>query len=410
MKRKISMILAIAMVLCLCLSLAACGNSSSSSSSGTESASSGSNTADTGSSSSSDSTVVESQYTDTYTLIFTNHDSSTSVGEAYCETVLQEISDACGGRIEFQFNPGGSLFGGGEAVEAVRSGLADLCWNATSITVGVFPISEYLNVPLQGIETAQAGSKILMEMYETMPEVQAEWDEFYVVELQGNCEAPFSFASKKVETASDFSGLIIRTAGTAQSAYVSALGASVSSMGTSEVYEAMSKGVVQGMTNDWHNIDCFSLYETAKYCMDYAVNTTSCFIIMNKDTYESLDPEAQAAFDSHQNYASDMAGYYWDSMRFITGDKMEELGVEIYTPSDELYAYLHNDELSEQMSQWFIEYMNGFGYDGQAIYDTCTSIAAKYIDEYSGANVYDADNPFYYYDWEGYDAWVAANG
>ncbi len=404
MKRKISMILAIAMVLCLCLSLAACGSSSSSSSSDTGSSSSSGDSASTG------DTASSGEYTDTYTLIFTNHDSSTSVGELYCETVLQEISDACGGRIEFQYNPGGSLFGGGEAVEAVRSGLADLCWNATSITVGVFPISEYLNVPLQGIATAQVGSKILMEMYETMPEVQDEWDEFYVVELQGNCEAPFSFASKKVETASDFSGLSIRTAGTAQSAYVSALGASVSSMGTSEVYEAMSKGVVQGMTNDWHNIDCFSLYETVKYCMDYAVNTTSCFIIMNKDTYNNLDPEAQAAFDSHQNYASDMAGYYWDSMRFVTGDKMEELGVEIYTPSDELYAYMTSDELTEQMVTWFIEYMDGFGYDGQAIYDTCSEIAAKYIDEYSPENVYDADNPFYYTEWEGYDAWVAANG
>lgn len=86
-----------------------------------------------------------------YELIVTNHDSSTSVGQAYVEAVLNQISEESGGRLKFVFNSGGSLFGGGEAVDAVRAGSADICWNATSITVGVFPISEFLNVDRKSV-------------------------------------------------------------------------------------------------------------------------------------------------------------------------------------------------------------------------------------------------------------------
>lgn len=401
-------ILALIMALSVVMALAACGSATSGTNSASTAADASAASTEATAAPTEDNDVAEQEYTQTYTLVFTNHDSTTSVGELYCETVLQEISDACGGRIEFVFNPGGSLFGASEAVEAVRSGLADICWNSTSSTVGVVPISEFLNVPLQGITTAIMGSKIIMEMYETMPEMQAEWDDFYVIELQCCSVGAFSFASKKVETPSDFSGLIIRTAGTVQSAYIKALGASASSMPTSEVYEAMSKGVVQGMTNDWHNVDCFSLYETISYAMDYPINTTSCWLIMNKDTFNSLDPEAQAAFESHRNYASDMAGYYWDSMHFVVGDKMENMGIEIYTPSDELYAYLTSDELKEEMVQWYID-ISDFGYDGQAIYDTCKAIVDKYKDDYSADIIFDSDNPFYYYDWEGYDAWLSQN-
>ncbi|MCC8079196.1 MAG: TRAP transporter substrate-binding protein DctP [Oscillospiraceae bacterium] len=403
MKRKFSAFMSLALVLGLCFSLAACGSQETAANNDNSSAGTTVSTNDTDS-----QTEQESEYTETYELIFTNHDSTTSVGELYCETILQEISDACGGRITYQFNPGGSLFGATEAVEAVRSGLADICWNSASSTIGVFPVSEFLNVPLQGINCAQLGSKVLMDMYETMPEVAAEWEDFYVIELQACGEAPFSFATEKLEDASDFSGLVIRTAGTAQSAYITALGASASSMPTSEVYEAMSKGVVKAMTNDWHNIDCFSLYETISYVMDFPINVTCCWLIMNKDVYNSLDAEVQAAFESYRNYASDMAGYYWDSMRFVAGDKVEAQGAEIYTPSDELYAYLTSDELTEQMKQWYIDYIEGFGYDGEDIYNRCKAIVDSYGDTY--ADVYSADNPFYYSDWMGYEAWLELNG
>lgn len=367
-KRLLALLLALAMM----LSLAACSSSSSSSSDDEDTASE--DTSDDSSSSSDDDTV--------YTLYVTNHDAVTSVGEEYVETVLNEISEASGGRLQFIYYAGGSMFSGGEAVDAVRSGAADICWNATSITVGVFPISEFLNVPLTGITCAQMGSKVLRDMYNEIEECAAEYDDFYVFELQGNCAAPLSTVGSKIESISDFSGLSIRSAGTVQSMYIELLGASPSSMSTSEVYEALEKNVISGMTNDWHNIDCFNLYEVVDYVMDVTLNTTSCFMLMNKDKYESLPEDLQELLDSYNEYASDMAGWYWDCMYTITGEKMEEEGVEVYDPSDEVLEYMQSEENAEAMKEWYIEYLDSYGYDGEAIWDQCMEIVERYADEY----------------------------
>lgn len=318
-----------------------------------------------------------------YELIVTNHDSSTSVGQSYVEALCNQISEESGGRLKFVFNSGGSLFGGGEAVDAVRAGSADICWNATSITVGVFPIAEFLNVPLNGVTCARMGSKVFRDMYKEIPECAAEFDEFYVLQLQGNCAAPLSTTNKMIESPADLQGLSIRAAGTVQSNYISMIGAAPSSMSTSEVYEALQKNVVNGMTNDWHNIDCFSLYEVIKYVMDYTVNTTSCFMLMNKDKYNSLPEDLQKLLDKYNDYASDMAGWYWDSCRFSTAEKMEQYGVEIYEPNDEVRAYLESEEFRQEMADWYIEYLNGKGYDGKAIYDKCMEIVGRYADEYA---------------------------
>lgn len=318
-----------------------------------------------------------------YEFVVTNHDAVTSVGESYVETVLGQIAEESNGRIKFTFNAGGSLFSGPEAVDAVRTGAADLCWNATSITVGVFPVSEFLNVPLNGITCAQMGSKVLRDMYNEIPECKAEYDDFYVFELQGNCAAPLSTVNKKIETPDDLKGLSIRSAGTVQSNYVTMIGAAPSSMPTGDVYEALEKNVVSGMTNDWHNIDCFNLYEVVKYVMDYTINTTSCFILMNKDKYNELPDDLKALFDKYNDYASDMAGWYWDSCRFSTAEKMEELGVEIYQPSAEVRDFLQSENFKNEMVDWYVEYLNGYGLDGQAIYEKCAEIVSRYAAEYA---------------------------
>ena len=130
MKRIIALLLA----LCMVFALAACGGDTS------EADGNEAPAADEGGEAAADDTVYE--------LVVTNHDASTSVGQQYVENVLDQVSEESGGRLKFVYYSGGSLFGAGDAVDAVRNGSADICWNATSISVGVFPIVEFVNIPL----------------------------------------------------------------------------------------------------------------------------------------------------------------------------------------------------------------------------------------------------------------------
>ena len=201
----------------------------------------------------------------TYNLIVVNHDASTSMCELYLETLCNQMSEASGGRLTFTFNPGGSLLGATETIDGVKDGTADICWSCTSFFGSRFPVAEFINLVGNGVTSARMATDVFQEMFEEMPEAQNEFKDWKVIALHSCSYGPISTVKTKIETKDDFKGKQIRTAGTIPSQYLTALGANPISVPTSEVYESVAKGVIDGFTNDWHNIDCFKLYEPIDY-------------------------------------------------------------------------------------------------------------------------------------------------
>ena len=335
-----------------------------------------------------------------YEIVVANHDASTSMCELYIETLCQEMEEASNGRLHFTFNPGGSLLGATETIDGVKDGSADMCWSCTSFFSSRFPVAEFINLTGNGCLSARMATDVFQQMYEEMPELQEEFADWKVIALHSCSYGPVSTVGKKIETKDDFQGLLIRTAGTVASQYIEALGATPMTVPTSDVYESVSKGVIDGFTNDWHNIDCFKLYECIDYCMNLPITYTSCFVLMNQDTYNSLPADLQEIIDTYAgNYAGDMAGYWWDSCNYWVADKMRENGVEVYEPSEELKAWAQSDEVIGSIHEWYINYLDEQGLDGQAIYDQCMAIVAENTAAHEG----DWDAEFNYTDWD-YDA------
>ena len=331
-----------------------------------------------------------------YNLIVVNHDASTSMCEKYIETLCNQMSEASNGRLTFSFNPGGSLLGATETMDGVKSGTADICWSCTSFFGGRFPVSEFINLCANGITSARMATDVYQEMYEEIPELQKELADWKIIALHSCSYGPVSTVGKKIEKPEDFKGLQIRTAGTVAAKYIEALGGTPVTVPTSDVYEGVSKGVFDGFTNDWHNIDCFKLYEPIDYCLNLPISFTSCFVMMNKDTYNKLPDDLKAVVDQYAgNYAGDMAGYWWDSCNYWVADKMRENNVDVYEPSAELKAWATSDEITRPIHEWYINYLNEKGLDGQAIYDKCMEIVEKNTAAHAG----DWDKAFSYEDW-----------
>ena len=339
-----------------------------------------------------------------YTLMVANHDASTSMCQLYLETLCNMISEESGGRIEFVQNPGGSLLGATETIDGVKDGAADMCWSSTAFFSSRFPISEYINLCCNGMTSARMATDVFLDMYEAIPELQAEYADWKVIALHSCSYGPVSLIGKdsKIETLDDFKGKQIRTAGTIPTQYLEALGAAPLSMPTSDVYEAAEKGVIDGFTNDWHNIDCFKLYQPIDYCLDLPISYSACFVLMNKDVYEGMPDDLKAIIDKYAGqYASDMAAYWWDSCNYWVADEMEENGVEVYKPSDELFAAATAPEIVEPIHQWYVNYLadcfkqKGIDADAQAIYDKCVELTNAQLDKHAD----DWAEEFNYKDW-----------
>ena len=384
---KLRKILALIMAMAMCLALlTACGNNDTPPETGNPPAETGdSNTGDLP----GDGTKYE--------ILVTNHDSESSKGAQFMADLGQKMMDYVAANstdtLDVIVYNGGSLYGGGEAFGAVESGNCDMAWGAAAFYSGQFPISEFIQLPLNGINSAQMGSKVFMDMAAEIPEVAAEWETVKVIALQGNCPGILSTTAAygKVESADDLKGLQFRTAGTTAGLWVSAVGMEPVTVSTSDTYEYLEKNIVNGCMNDWHNIDCFNLYDVIGYAMDYCVSTSPCFVIMNQAKYDSFPQHVKDAVDLYSGaYAADMAGWYWDSCVFTTAAEMEAAGVEIYEPSQELYDFMTSDSIKEQVHNEYIAFLNTYdGLDGQAIYDQCMAIVDKYAAEY--ANIYDTE-------------------
>ena len=385
MKKTLALILALAMCIAL---LAGCGGSTTGGSTTGGSTTGGSTTG--GDTAKTDEKV--------YTLTVVNHDSASSLGEQWLEGLLNALAEESGGRLQFNYQAGGSLFGASETIDAVKDGAADICWATTGTYGGIFPVTEFINLVGNGISNGQLASAVLNTMYKEIPEVANEFKSWHVLALHGTSLSPISTATKKIETPNDLKGLRLRAAGSIPTMYVNALGATAVALPTSEVYDNLSKNALDGMLNDWHNIDCFRLYEPIKYCLDVGTNMTASFVLMNQAKYDSLPEDLQALFVKYfdSGYAADMAGYYWDSCRYWVADKMRENNVEVYEPSEELNNYLFSDEVLSTVRQGYIDYLNGKNLDGAALVEKCEAIVDRLAPEY--ANVWDSE--FNYTDWD----------
>lgn len=318
-----------------------------------------------------------------YNLVLQNHDPAESICGQYVEAWGKAVEEASGGRIRFIYYHDGSLVGAGDSVNAVLNGTADICWSAATIYSGQFPISEFIQLPLSGITCARMGCDVMQDMFEEIPAFRAEYRDFKVIMLGSCTYAPVS-TTMKLTSADDIQGLRIRAPGSTSALWCSTVGMSPMSVATPDTYEMLEKGVIDGCLNDWHNISALRLYENLDYIMDYPTPGSPIFLLMNKNKYASLPADLQAVIDRYSStYAAAMAGVYWDSTRAWIYDNAKESGVEIYEPSEELYAYFTSGKVKENVHKQYIEYLNGFGLDGQVIYDKCMEIVSRYASKYA---------------------------
>lgn len=319
-----------------------------------------------------------------YELVVQNHDPADSICGQYVEAWGRTVEEASGGRIRFVYYHDGTLVGADDSVNAVIKGTADICWSAAAIYSGQFPISEFIQLPLSGITCARMGCDVILDMFREVPEFQDEYRDFKVIMIGSCTYAPISTTTEKLETIGAIQGLRIRAPGSTSALWSSGIGMSPMTVPTPETNELLKKGVIKGCLNDWHNISATKLYENLNYIMDFPTPGSPIFMLMNKEKYASLPADLRAIIDRYSGeYASKMAGIYWDSTRAWIYDNTEAFGVEIYKPSDELYAHLTSDKVKENVHRQYIEYLNGFGLDGQAIYDACMKIVSRYAQVYA---------------------------
>jgi len=213
--------------------------------------------------------------------------------------------------------------------EAVASGVVDMMATPTTYLGGMIPMVEGDKLsPLTPSEAREQGVYDFWEQLhndvglhflgQTMPAVPSKL-----------------WLNEPIDTA-DLSGMQIRTSGTMQP-LVESLNGSAVAMDPGETYTALERGVVDGVGWVAIGMSDFGWDEVVSYELDEPFfHSGSVSLVVNHDTWDSLDEETRAVMTETMSEVEDVAvGWYEDRAAEEMSDR-EAAGVEVITlPKDE---------------------------------------------------------------------------
>lgn len=193
-----------------------------------------------------------------------------------------------------------------------------------------------------------------------------------MVLVHGYLAGGFVGKDKCITSPDDITGLQTRAAGKAFEQMLAGAGASIASMASSEIYNAMQTGVLNAANTSSSSFVSYRIYEQAA-CYTPAGDVALWFmyqpLLMNKSTFDGLNVDQQAALLAAAEKAE---AYYLEEAKkqdAASVDVFKEAGVEIaeMTPEDfEKWRAL----AQETSYKAFVEEVP----DGQALLDMALSV------------------------------------
>ena len=264
---------------------------------------------------------------------------------------------------------GATLVSRAENTAELIAGVADLAY--LSPRTG-FPIMlGTLGFPY-GVPDWQSDVAIYDSVFKKFPEADAEWSALKIM-AKSVASNYHVISTKPVRTLDDFKGMIIKATGMYIDA-AKALGADSFYVSMGETYTALQKGTIDACFAPYDTLKAFKFYEVAKYVtvlnLQSAVRPSRG---MNWDSYNSLPPKVQKAFDNSIAFWSEEDNIARERVNQEGVAVSEANGVEFITlsPADlaELYSIMDTVCRSEAAK------LDAEGSPGTAIYEEVRRLA-----------------------------------
>lgn len=287
----------------------------------------------------------------------------------------EELKKESGGRLTLKIYHSGSLAKPKQALNAIKKGVADIAENIHAMNPGVFPLTSFISLPFL-VDSTEMATYVLQGVYDKFPEIRAEHKDMHVLWLWGMLPMEIHTSKKPVRKLEDLKGLKI-ACNAAPVRTLKALGAVPVVMPPPAIYQAVEKGVVDGIAVPWGWLGGWSLYEVTKFHTRAHLGVASIWHAMNKKSWEKLGPDLQKVVVD----VVSRGGTKWNiaSARFTskrTQKKVLELGHEIIELSP-----AENKRWKETVRPlWngWTKRMEARGLPGQAVLDEAVRLAKEY--------------------------------
>lgn len=177
---------------------------------------------------------------------------------------------------------------------------------------------------------------------------------------------------RPIAAMSELTGRKIRASGKSSVEYVKLIGAVPVSLPITEVTEALSRGVVDGLMTNWDALITFRIHNVSDHHVAAPLGTVTFIIPLNKKAWDGLSAPAKAAIDKHGGEAfSRAAGKVYDD-----GDRDALARLRAETKRSFLVESAADEEKSRALVKPLFDQWIASTPDGQKKFDTLLSVLA----------------------------------
>jgi len=211
---------------------------------------------------------------------------------------VKKVEAATKGKVKIQVYYSQTLTKGPDIFNAVKSGVADVGWCFHGYWPGLTPLTDVISLPSLPFSKAEKGSEVLWKLYEKIPAIQKEFKDVHPLMLWTSNPYFLITSKKQVKTLADIKGMKIRVVGGPPTDQMRALGAVPTLIPMPDNYQALDKGIIDGMGAPWEAIQGFRLYEVVKYYTMVPLSAVYFSMSFNKQKWDSLPKDVQEAITS----------------------------------------------------------------------------------------------------------------
>ena len=247
----------------------------------------------------------------TVTLNYSNWFPATTPQSKLAEQWCKEVEKRTNNRVKVSYFPGGILTPPDQMYDSIINGIADVGTSMTSFTKGRFPLTEVIDLPL-GYKSGSQGTYLINAYYKKFR--PKEFDQVQVMYLSTTPPLILHTKTKPVYKLEDLKGLKIRGTGNSVR-LVQLLGGTPVGLVMSECYDALAKGVIDGVSAAYDPLQNFRIGEQLSYSMEFnATYVLAAYVVMNKQKWASISAEDQKTIEAINEEFIPKQADVWDKV------------------------------------------------------------------------------------------------
>lgn len=311
-------------------------------------------------------------------LVYASGTSKGSAASQAIDMACNRIEEITGGRIKIDRFYGGTLVKAAEVYPAIVEGAVDFTQIGYGLYPGRFPLTDVLDLPptfASGKDAAKMTEFFMQHLND-----KEEWAEVKVF-LVTPCPAVELMTKKEIRTPADLKGLRIWGYSPSIHAALQAWGATPQTLPFGEIYDAIDKGVLDGVYAARFGLKSLKWGEVCNYSTVVGVQMAGSIIGMGAKKYNALPKDVRQVLDEvlGEWLLPVMASKY-DEADIEGGKFLEQQGGKVILLSPEDQAAFRKSAMAAINDKW-VKDMEAKGLPGKKILEAKYKFLKQYIPE-----------------------------